>query len=187
MPALLIAGSVILSLVVLAVVGLIFVGANVAAREKAAAEVKRQAEIQAVTSVKQQDELLNSTMKSDIQGVKPSTDADLDGVANRINTYVAEARKIDTSVCPRDYAEAYSRYLSAWSEEAAAVRVHPHVPSEGEAFVEGFFRGLGGDPTGGAVQRQDEFKSWLNDVKAKDAETQKQGDAAQALAVRYGA
>jgi len=187
MPALLITGGVVFGLIVLVVIGLIAVGTSVAAREKAEAEARRQAETLAITSVKQQNETLNRSMKSDIQNMKPSTDADFDALADRINAYVSEARRIDTSGCSRDYAESYSRYLSAWSEEASAVRAHPHVPTEGEAFVEGFFRGLAGDPSGGVVQRQDEFKTWLNDVKAKDAETQRLGDATQALAVRYGA
>jgi hypothetical protein len=53
--------------------------------------------------------------------------------------YVAAARLIDTQACPRDFAQAYDRHLSAWSDEADAVSSHPDVPWAMKFLPEGPF------------------------------------------------
>jgi hypothetical protein len=103
-----------------------------------------------------------------------------------MSSYVEQAKHINTRACPRDFAEAYFRNLSAWEDEAQAIRDHPYFPADDEAFAEGFLRGLAGDTSGGAVERSEELKAWIADVKAKDADVHKSWEEVQAVAVRYG-
>ena len=101
--------------------------------------------------------------------------------------YANAGKRIDVSGCPRDFAEAYYRHLGAWSQEADAISAHAHIAGTGEALLEGFFRGLGGDITGGEFQHQDEFKAWMGRVQMAHAEVNRNWTEVEALAVRYGA
>ena len=127
-------------------------------------------DLAAMRSVIRQDNDLSTEVNAAIGKGGINTDEDLDRVAALIRNYVAAARQIDINSCPRDFAESYYRHLSAWSDQAEAVSSHPHIPSEDEALIEGFFRGLNGDITGGVIQRQDELNQWLGQVKARDAD-----------------
>jgi hypothetical protein len=115
------------------------------------------------------------------------TDDDIDAYASSINAYVTNARQIPLNDCPRDFAEAYFRHISAWSSKAVAVGAHPHVPTNDEAAADGFIRGLNGDPTGGSVQMRDEFNAWASKVKTTEAEIHDTWQEVQALTVRYNA
>lgn len=94
------------------------------------------------------------------------------------------ARQIDTRSCPRDFAEAYYRHTSAWSDEAEAIRSHPHIQSEDEAFANGFVQGLQGDASGGAMEMKAEINEWGRNVSAKESEVSRTWKEVQALAVR---
>jgi hypothetical protein len=126
-------------------------------------------------------------MNAVINQTKIKSEDDFDTIAALMRNYVESARKIDTSSCPRDFAEAYYRHLSAWSEEAQAVHGHPHTPTGDAAFVNGFFRGLAGNPSGGALETRNEYLAWAKEVTARDADVHKSWDEVNALAVRYGA
>jgi hypothetical protein len=143
--------------------------------------------IRAIQAVIRQDQELSDAMNAVINQTKIKSEDDFDTIAALMRNYVQSARKIDTSSCPRDFAEAYYRHLSAWSEEATAVRAHPHIPTGDESFVEGFYRGLAGDPTGGAGELRDELKAWGREVTSRDAEVHRSWEEVEALAVRYGA
>jgi hypothetical protein len=116
-----------------------------------------------------------------------SADEHIDAFARRIRDYVGKARDNSVASCPRDFAEAYVRLVSAHSEVADAMESHPHLRTQDEEFLEGFLRGLKGDPTGGAIEMEDERRSWLAKVKdTLDAASKRQNDL-DALLVRYGA
>jgi hypothetical protein len=150
------------------------------------ARAAQQAYATAIRDVIRQDVELSNAMNAAINAMKVTTASDFDKIAAQIENYVEQAKQIDTGACPREFAEAYYRHLAAWSEEGRALKDHPDVPTDEDAFAEGFFRGLAGDPTGGVFQRQDEMKAWYADLKAKDTETHKSWDEVQAVAVRYG-
>jgi hypothetical protein len=144
----------------------------------------RNSDLAAIQAVRQQDSDYTVAMTAAIHGIKVSGDEDLDKIGGLIKDYVARARHIDTHDCPRDFAESYYRNVSAWSDEADAILAHPHIPqTQTEAFVDGFFRGLTGDITGG----QAEIGEWFRDVKAKDSEVGRTQEEVNAVAVRYGA
>ncbi len=185
MPALLITGGVIAFLAVVIFGILVVIGMRVEAKQKAEAS-RKQAQIAAIQQERDQESRLNRAMKKDIEATKPTTDADFNRISKRIEAYVADARQVDLSGCPSDYADAYNRYLAAWSEEAVAVREHPHIPTEGEAVVNGFLNGLKGDSSGGTDDLKAQFKTWVDDLKARDAEVQKRADELNALAKQYG-
>jgi hypothetical protein len=54
--------------------------------------------------------------------------------------HVDQARQIDTKPCPLDFAKAHYRNITAWADEAEAIRAHPHIQNSDELFVDGFFR-----------------------------------------------
>ena len=156
-------------------------------REGVTKNIGHTEDIKAIQAVLKQDGVLTEAMNRAINDTKIKSADDFDKVAELMNGYIKDARQIDTRFCPRDFAEAYYRHLSAYANEADAVASHPHVPTGDEAFANGFFRGLAGDATGGAVQIQDELKDWYRQVKDGDAEVRKSWQEVEALAVRYGA
>ena len=143
--------------------------------------------VKTIRAVMTRDRDLSDAMSALINQTKINSEDDFDKIAALMRAYVEQAKKIDTSACPRDFAEAYYRHISAWSDEATAVHAHPHIPTGDESFVEGFYRGLAGDPTGGAGELRDELKAWAREVTARDAEVHKSWEEVEALAVRYGA
>jgi hypothetical protein len=160
---------------------IIMLGLIIAAGGKGSSQIS---DVAAIQAVRQQDADLAAAMTSAIHGIKVSGDDDLDRIGGLIKDYVGHARHIDTHSCPRDFAESYYRNISAWSDEADAILAHPHIPqTQTEAFVDGFFRGLAGDITGG----QAEIGEWFRDLKAKDAEVGRTQEEVNAVAVRYGA
>jgi len=108
-------------------------------------------------------------------------------VAKLIYSYVGDARETSLTDCPRDFAESYYRYVSAWSEAADSVDSHPHIPTEDEAVLEGFFRGLHGDPTGGVIELADTLQAYLARIQSAFDNVSKCQHEVEALAVRYGA
>jgi hypothetical protein len=182
--ALLITGGIIVFLIVVVIGGLYVIGTRVQ-KQKEEAAARRQAQITAMTDVQAREKELNDAMQRDIQASKPTTDEDFNAIATRINTYVAQAREIDLTGCPQTYAEAFNSYLASWTDEAHTVREHPHIPTEGEAVVTGFFKGLEGDSSGGADELKAKFNTWLTDLKAKDAETDKRAAELKSIATNY--
>ena len=160
---------------------IIMLGLIIAAGGKGGSQISDAAAIQAV---RQQDSDFAAAMTSASKGLRVNSDEDLDKAGAIIKDYVTVARRIDTHSCPRDFAESYYRNITAWSDEADAILAHPHIPAtQTEAFVDGFFRGLAGDVSGGT----NESNAWFELVKEKDVEVKRTQDEVNALAVRYGA
>jgi zinc-ribbon domain len=147
----------------------------------------KQNEIKSMRAALKQDKDLSDAMNREIEKKQIRSGADFDAISVLINNYVVQAKQIDTGACPRDFAEAYYRHLSAWSAEADAVESHPEFLSGTEAFADGFRRSLEGDPTGGAIEMKDELNQWLRNVKARDSDVKRSWEEVVALAVRYGA
>ena len=151
------------------------------------AKTAQQAYATAIREVIKQDGELSNAMNAAINATKVATANDFDKIAAQIENYVGQAKQIDTSACPREFAEAYYRHLAAWGDEARSLKDHPEIPTDEEALTEGFFRGLAGDLTGVRLQRKEEMKAWLANLKAKDAESHRTWEEVEAVAVRYGA
>ena len=143
--------------------------------------------VSAMKSVIQQDKELGGRMTSAQKQVNPKTNEGLDMYAENIRNYVNQAKSIDTSECPRDFAEAYFRHLSAWSDEADIVAAHPQIQSASEGFIEGMIRGMGGDITGGAVQKMDAFDAWTHQFENANSAVKESWQEVEALEIRYRA
>jgi hypothetical protein len=117
-----------------------------------------------------QDEELTKSLGREMKAMKFHNEESLDAVASLMQDYIDQAKQIDTKLCPRDFAEAYYRNLAAWSDEAEAFRSHPHIQTGDEAFVNGFFRGLQGDVSGGEREIRSEVNEWQRNVDAKQSE-----------------
>ena len=130
------------------------------------------------------------TLTSSVDGLStgPVTDGKLDTLASHIRTFANDARETPlSSDCPRDFAESYYRYVSSLSELADAIDSHPHIPSDDEAALERFFRGLHGDPTGGVIELADTLTAYVARVRSAFDSVSKSQHEVEALAVRYGA
>jgi hypothetical protein len=143
--------------------------------------------VAALQSVLKQDADLRNSLKEAVNNVNIQSSDDFDKIASAMRDYVADARQIDTTDCPRDFAEAFSLHLSAWKQLADSVAGHPDVPQGDDAFIYGFLRGEQGDPTGGAVELQDEVKNWLKDLQDKESLVDRAEGDLDAIAVKYGA
>jgi hypothetical protein len=144
--------------------------------------------IDAIKYVLQKDHELGNAMKEAQNQIAGISDGSCDLYSKTIRDYVSQAKQIDVSACPRDFAEAYYRHLGAWEDEALAMDAHPHFPdSYAEAIVGGMLRGLNGDLTGGSVQMEDEINAWKSQVKSSQIPVNETWNNVEAIAVRYGA
>jgi hypothetical protein len=113
-----------------------------------------------IEAVIAQDKAISETLNTRVQGQKSDSMEDFDQLAGYFDEFVEQERRIDTSQCPREFAEAYARYISAYSEEAGVLHGHPRIPSGEEAFAAGFLKGLQGDPTGELREISDSISAW---------------------------
>ena len=146
-----------------------------------------QVDVSAIKNVIATDKTLGDATRSSQRGMSFDSDDNINLYANTIYNYVTQAKGIDTSRCPRDFAEAYSRHVSAWRNKADTITNHPHIRSGGEAFVEGVLRGLNGDITGGGVQMYDDLNNWKTKVQSSEQYIDQTWAEVEALEVRYGA
>lgn len=141
---------------------------------------------QAIKNVIQSHNKLALTLKQDIMTSPPRTNEEIDRCSALISDFVDSARSIKLSSCPPDYAEAFIRYIASWSKLARIMDNHPHIRSGEEAVLEGFLRGLAGDPTGGAFEMQSEYKNWVLRLNAAQLQLETKWDELSAVAARHG-
>jgi len=125
-------------------------------------------------------------MNRELKAIKIHNEDGLDAAASLMQDYVDQARQIDTQLCPHDFAEAYYRNITAWADEGEAIRAHPHIQNSDEAFVNGFFRGLQGDMSGGAEEIKSEISERQKNLTPRQSEVEITWKKVQALVVRYG-
>lgn len=78
----------------------------------------------------------------------------LDELARRIANYVQSAKKsLNYDELPSDFVSAYISHLNAWGQKAQEVANHPDMGFWSNVF-DGFLRGLCGDFTGGAFEKE---------------------------------
>jgi hypothetical protein len=150
------------------------------ARQKAAT-------IEAIHAVLNRDQELGDARAAAVRGIKVQSAADLDQIAAATEEYVQRAREIDTGTAPRDFAEAYGRNISAWADYAAAIKAHPHIPSDDEAAVMGLYKLFSGDSTAGMKQLSDELEAWKSDVQTKHDAIHTTWETVKSIASGYGA
>ena len=121
------------------------------------------------------------------KGIEWKTNEDFIKHAQSIDQLVRDAKQIDTAQCPRDFAEAYYRHIAAWSTMGYVIANKPDIQSEGEAMLEGFMRGLGGDITGGVFEKEKEFKDFAKSYQQAQLGIKNTFEEVEALAVKYGA
>jgi type II secretory pathway pseudopilin PulG len=132
-----------------------------------------------------QDKAISETLNTRVQGQKSDSMEDFDRLAGYIDEFVEQERRIDISQCPRDFAEAYARYISAYSEEAGVLHGHPRIPSAAEAFGGGVAHGMQGDPMGEVREINDSIDAWQKRWHEK-ADLATQADRQmRAVATRY--
>lgn len=139
----------VLAVVILVVVGIIFI--------RHLGEIDDAKHIEAVLA---QDKTISENLNSRVNAQKTDSMEDFDTLAGYIDEFVEQERRVDTSGCPREFAEAYARYVAAFSEEAGVLHGHPNIPSGDEAFALGVLKGLQGDPTGELREISDSISAW---------------------------
>lgn len=142
---------------------------------------------EAIQAVLKQGTDLRDAMKTRVPVQKPQTDEDFQQVSDNLDNFVTQLKGIDTSRCPRDFAEAHQRYAMAYAELAGEIRAHPHTPTELEGFARGLEGGLEGDPTKATreiIGADDAWKQRLADKSTRLDEAEREMNA---VATRYGA
>ena len=126
-----------------------------AVREQQAVLAQQQAEQQAqedtkraIQSVEDREEYLSKGYEEALNQLNLNensikTREDLVAVMDKIDNaskmrqdFISEDRNIDLSGCPRDYADAHEKMLTALSNMAYSFRSHPRVPGEDESEAE---------------------------------------------------
>ena len=94
------------------------------------------------------------------------TDEILDDLALAIQKYVQEAKQFARSqVVPADFAIAYNDHLYAWENFGNCIANHPYIGTWWGNVGEGFLRGLMGDISGGAFEKQAAFEAWAERIQ----------------------
>lgn len=122
----------------------------------------------AIRAVLQADEDLNDTMKELDRKMQKGPEQDPLMAANALtqltaatSKYVVEAREIDMSSCPGDFAQAYMAHVAAWADTADALTLLSRHPAEADG--------------------------WQQRAESLDENIRKTWNQVQALAARYGA
>jgi hypothetical protein len=113
-----------------------------------------------IEAVLAQDKTLSETLNSRMNDQKTDSMEDFDRIATYLDAFVEQEQRIGTHDCPREFTEAYARYLAAFSEESAVLHAHPHIPSGEEAFAVGVIKGLHGDAMGEMREIKDSLEAW---------------------------
>jgi len=164
------------------VVGVIVIVAFIVIRNKVDSE-----NLKAIQVVLKQERDMRDAMKARVPVQKPQTDEDFQLVSDNLDNFVTQLKGIDTSRCPRDFAEAYQRFATAYAELAGEIRAHPHTPTELEGFARGLEGGLEGDPTKATreiIGADDAWKQRLTDKSTRLDEAEREMNA---VAAHYGA
>ena len=135
-----------------------------------------------------QDADLGSEYKKATSGISRQglNDRGLDAYARQTNNLASAMRRVDISHCPREFQEAYRQHITCWARMANIVANHPHIRSGDEALLEGFLRGVGGDPTGGAFAVQDEYNSFVSQLREESLNLERSWDEVKLSAEKYG-
>lgn len=142
---------------------------------------------QAISNVLKRDRQLSSqiiSLNSFSESENP--DAFVDAVAASIKTYTQNANRFDVNSVPSDFAAAYRNNLRDWEKFGNVVARHPPFGTFASNFLEGFFRGLMGDVTGGAFAKQEAIDAWAQSVDAANAQVSESWREVEDAARKYG-
>jgi zinc ribbon protein len=156
------------------------------AMKRAEARERAEENTKAIQAVLGQDRELSDHMNTEVGQIKVQSEEDVNKMAQVVKSYVEQAREIDTTTCPREFAEAYSKHIAAWSDAAATLRSHPHVPSGGEALVD-VLTVLFTDDKSSVDKLQNEASDWKQELDEKHELIQKTWTDVNTVAKRYGA
>ena len=84
-------------------------------RDAVGKNVGHDEDIKSIRAVMKQDDDLTKSMVREIKAIKIHNEDGLDAAASLMQDYVDQAMQIDTQFCPRDFAEAYYRNITAWA------------------------------------------------------------------------
>lgn len=138
-----------------------------------------------IVAVLAQNKQLTTQLLNGTNTQKIETEEDIDRAAGYFDDYVEKARQIDTRDCPREFADTYSRYISAIADDGAALHAHPHIPSGEEAFVAGLIKGLQGDPMGEVRTISESMNSWGKTVRERSERVNQAEKELIEVATRY--
>lgn len=138
-----------------------------------------------IEAVLAQDKTISENLNNRVNAQKTDSMEDFDRLAGYIDDFVEQERRIDTRDCPREFAEAYARYVAAFSEEAGVLHGHPRIPSGDEAFVLGVLKGAQGDPMGELREIKDSINAWQKRWHEKAERATQAEQEVKAIAARY--
>ncbi len=140
----------------------------------------------AIAAVLRQDRQLGDQYEKLRDNIGVKGDDGLNQLAGLTDELVSKMKMIAIDDCPSDFQLAYTRHINCWSDWAYVVSNHPHLQSGDEAFLEGFARGLAGDPTGGAFEKQAEIDSFLRRGREGHFEIKRSWEEVETVALKYG-
>ncbi len=144
--------------------------------------------IRAVLQQNQQfGEILASRIGERVDRGGDPTEEDLERAAGYYDQYVAQLHKIDTHACPRDFAEAFYRYIAAYEDAAQVAHAHPHMPSDDQMVAASVQDGLEGNPGKQAGELKAQFEAWMQKRREKSDRANQAEQDMKAIATRYGA
>lgn len=134
--------------------------------------------------------ILNSKYIQIMEAAAPTGETineEFNNAAKIIRNYTKQAKAIDLSRVPNEFAAAYYRHLSAWEEFATAFERCPLIPSLWDSLLEGALRGLAGDPTGGYFEKEAAHNEYTRELEARHDQTIKTWREVVAIAIQHGA
>lgn len=140
----------------------------------------------AIEDILRNDRRLVSNLEDSIRGDMTDDDR-CDLYARNIARYAAEAKRFDNSKVPTEFAIAYKEYLDAWESKGGFIAHHPRFGTLESNMAEGFIRGMLGDPTGWAIEKQNAINQWYAWVKSAETSVINARQKVENTAMKYGA
>lgn len=136
--------------------------------------------------IKFDHELSTKMNLSEVRSSNLSDNEKLDEIARRISNYVQSAKKaLNFDELPSDFVSAYISHLNAWKQKAQEIANHPDMGFWSNVF-EGFLRGLCGDFTGGAFEKEAIQNEWVSRLNQHEEDINSTWNDVEAVAAKYG-
>lgn len=140
---------------------------------------------QNIIDVIKRDHELSAEMKAPFSS-NLSDNEKLDEGARRIDNYVQNAkRSLNYDALPSDFVSAYISHLNAWKQQAQNVANHPDMDFWSNV-IDGAIRGLFGDWTGGAFEKEAQDNEWKSRLKQGSDDISSTWSDVETVAAKYG-
>jgi len=149
----------------------------------------------AISSVLKQNAVFQNNYNTEKNGIKITSDSDIDHLAQITQDYASQLKTIDASGCPSDFCDAFADYTNKVANLAGTLSQHPHVTTDGEAALsvlviaaiaqQGGEEGL--NQAGQVVADENNTDTaYVRECEQRERQVKEAAESVDAIATKYG-